>query len=144
MISRFSNKGLSIDVGAHYGGHTISMINSGSAVIAFDANPDYINFLRQVKNLTLEQCSQSRYKSDNEIFTIGSQSGYAYLSFTPRDGINADKLIDVKVRRLDDYDLSPRLIKVDVDNEEINFLIGAARTIYKHRPMIILEVSWDF
>jgi FkbM family methyltransferase len=144
LISRFSNQGLSIDVGAHYGGHTISMINAGSSVIAFDANPDCINFLSQIPNLTVEEFALSNYSSNSKKFTIGSQPGYASLSFTPRDGINADKLIDVKVRRLDDFNLSPRLIKVDVDNEEINFLIGAARTIYKHLPMIILEVSWDF
>jgi hypothetical protein len=51
---------------------------------------------------------------------------------------------DIRVKRLDDlYTGTPCLIKIDVENHELDVLKGAAQTIRKHLPHMYVEI-FDF
>ena len=45
----------------------------------------------------------------------------------------------VRSNTLDSYSLSPSLIKIDVENDEIKVLNGAKKTIEKHSPVLYVE-----
>lgn len=47
--------------------------------------------------------------------------------------------VEVEVTRLDDFHLAPTIIKVDVEDWEPEALHGAAATVTKHRPLVLVE-----
>jgi hypothetical protein len=55
---------------------------------------------------------------------------------------HGDALAECKVVRIDDLDLPPPdVMKIDVEGSEVSLLHGAAETIRRHRPVIVIEVS---
>jgi hypothetical protein len=62
----------------------------------------------------------------------------------PHDVTGYDRVADIQVKRLDDaYTGTPCLIKIDVENHELEVLKGAAQTIRKHLPHMYVEI-FDF
>jgi FkbM family methyltransferase len=49
----------------------------------------------------------------------------------------------VDIIRIDDLDLSPTIIKVDVEGSEIDVLGGCTETIHRNRPFLMLEILWN-
>jgi FkbM family methyltransferase len=47
----------------------------------------------------------------------------------------------VQIRRLDDLDLRPFFIKIDVEGNELKVLRGSQETIRMHRPVILVEIQ---
>jgi FkbM family methyltransferase len=47
--------------------------------------------------------------------------------------------LEVQIARLDDFDLAPTIIKVDVEDWEPEVLHGSAVTVRTHRPLILVE-----
>ena len=45
----------------------------------------------------------------------------------------------IKLKKLDDFKLSPSFIKIDVQGHEFECIIGALKTINKYRPIIMIE-----
>ncbi len=50
----------------------------------------------------------------------------------------------VAVRRLDDLELAPQFVKIDVEGFELPVVRGLATTIERHRPIILVETSRTF
>ena len=50
----------------------------------------------------------------------------------------------IEVRRLDDLNLSPTFIKLDVEGLEYRVLTGLSETIEKQRPILLIEWSREF
>ena len=50
----------------------------------------------------------------------------------------------VPIRRLDDLDLAPAIVKVDVEGHELPVLRGLERTLRNHRPVVLVEWSREF
>ena len=48
-----------------------------------------------------------------------------------------------EIKRLDDLNLEPSFIKIDVQGFEKNVLIGGAKTIKTHKPLIMFEINED-
>ncbi|MCX8995867.1 FkbM family methyltransferase [Rhizobiaceae bacterium BDR2-2] len=48
------------------------------------------------------------------------------------------------VRRIDDYDFSPGLIKIDVQGTELSVIKGGMDTITRHRPTMLIERDRGF
>lgn len=48
-----------------------------------------------------------------------------------------------EIKRLDDLNLVPDFIKIDVQGFEKNVLIGGAKTIETHKPLIMFEINND-
>lgn len=49
------------------------------------------------------------------------------------------KKINCDLKKLDDYQLSPYFIKIDVQGLELQVLEGAAKTLEEHRPILLIE-----
>lgn len=47
--------------------------------------------------------------------------------------------VTLPVRKLDDFDLAPHAMKIDVEESELAVLAGAEQTIARHRPLLLIE-----
>jgi len=61
------------------------------------------------------------------------------LGLSPRD-ISLEER-EVQIRRLDDLNLRPFFIKIDVEGNELKVLRGSQETIRMHRPVILVEIQ---
>ena len=50
----------------------------------------------------------------------------------------------VEMRPLDDLELEPAVVKIDVQGSELSVLRGLRTTIERHRPVLLLEKSHEF
>lgn len=73
-----------------------------------------------------------------------STCNYGGTTLVPHDVSGYDRVADIQVKRLDDaYAGTPCLIKIDVENHELEVLKGAAQTIRQHLPHMYVEI-FDF
>jgi FkbM family methyltransferase len=49
------------------------------------------------------------------------------------------KEVDCRIRRLDDLDLAPFFVKLDVQGFELEALTGGERTLRRHQPILLIE-----
>ena len=47
--------------------------------------------------------------------------------------------VDCKIKKLDDLDLDPFFIKIDIEGFELDVMLGGERTIEKSRPIMLVE-----
>ena len=130
------------DCGAHIGFYTLLAAERGCTTVAFEPTPD--TFERLCRNVAINvfsavDCRQEALSDETGIGQIfgfpDSNSGMNTLS-------HGDALAECKVVRIDDLDLPPPdVMKIDVEGSEVSLLHGAAETIRRHRPVIVIEVS---
>ena len=131
-----------LDCGSHVGFYSLLAAAGGCRVVAFEPSP--ITFDRLHRNVELNayenvDCRLLALSDENcrrPIFGFpGSNTGMNTLS-------HGEFLAECEVVRLDDLDVPPPdIMKIDVEGSEVALLRGAARTISKHRPVIVIEVS---
>jgi FkbM family methyltransferase len=139
-----------IDVGANEGMISLlasHIVGSGGKVISFEPNP---------KPRAVFQAAIERNKISNIILQnvgLGADDGVFQLTVPkintgegsfgkpnyPPDLVN---VVDCAVFRADDvlYDISPRLIKIDVEGFEYQVVKGMVRTIERSHPAIVMEI----
>ena len=124
-----------MDVGANVGAYSLRAASIGMKVYAFEPNPENVKVLKrntEINRLSIEllECA------------LGSSEGNAKLS--PNGAlsrVSADGAVPVQVRTLDSFDLpTVDLLKVDVEGYELEVLKGAAETLERSHPDIIIEV----
>ncbi len=124
--------------GAHIG--ILPRIFAGwfQTVLAFE--PDHENFLCLLQNLNnisgVKACEAAlTHKHGTARMTPGNQSQHPHLTSSPH-GLGVDTL------PLDSIGLvACDLLQLDVNGCELLALEGAVDTIYKHRPLIVVEVN---
>ena len=131
-----------LDCGAHIGFYSLLAAERGCRTVAFEPTPETFNRLK--KNVQLNafsnvDCRRLALSDENgrrPIFGFpGSTTGMNTLS-------HGETLGDCEVARLDDLEVPPPdVMKIDVEGSEVALLTGAAGTIRKHRPIIVIEVS---
>lgn len=138
---------LAIDIGANIGTKSLQFSKIFKNVVSFE--PVTVNF----KCLT-ENCL---YEDNIKIYNVGlsNRNGTAIIQLSSEfsnhyGAFSIDKFIDrtdnahsekINIECLDNYNLSPDLIKVDTESHEIYVLLGALETIKRSHPVLILEHS---
>lgn len=141
-----SGAGRSVDVGAHFGAWTYSMMHYSKTCEAFEPNPVCVRFLqRAYPSLSVHPVA------------LSDRTGVANLEVPLRNGIAQEaegrlgqhsylsdqlgKIIySVETRTLDSYDFSDiSLIKIDTEGHELSVIAGALTTLKRCTPRIVVE-----
>jgi FkbM family methyltransferase len=133
-----------VDVGANLGVFTYALWRLGCQVEAFEPVPEYAAGIRafDARRIQVHQVA------------LSAGSGDAQLQF-PREGGVVDlgrgslspphvlrDQIAVPVKALDHYGFSDiSFIKIDVEGHELDVLQGAAETIKRCRPNLLVEIE---
>jgi FkbM family methyltransferase len=139
--------GTAVDVGANQGFFAYALSEVADRVAAFEPNPDYALFARimlrgraEVHRLALgDKPGRATFHvpidHDGTVLHLAGSLKGTHGQF-PRD-----RIYDVEVRTLDSFALTDvRFIKVDVEGSEREVLDGAAATIARDRPALLLEL----
>ena len=130
-----------IDVGANDGDTSFDFISDFQKVIAFEPNPNTFKILSS--NLQIESYN----------FALGSSSGNIRL-IIPKDGKEGwgstselrnkswtdGTVYNVEIKTLDSFNFQEvDFIKIDVEQAEMEVVLGAVETIKKNLPVIMFE-----
>ena len=146
--------GCTIDIGANWGSHTYVMLEaagSSGVVLAFEPDPRLAalltNWRERFTNLTVIQIALSDHDGEAQFF-VAEETGYNTLNREVSERTKVANTLAVQLRRLDDVPevaaLTPHIVKIDVEGEELRVLFGAETTIRRTRPIIIAEIDWKF
>lgn len=134
-----------VEVGANIGTHTVPIarrLGPRGRLVAFEAQPVVAELLEA--NLALNDIGWV------EVLLAAAGSAAGAIPMPVVDyrqvrnaggvtlvGARSDGVVEM--RRVDDLDLTPALIKIDVEGMELDVLRGAASTIAAGRPLIYVE-----
>ncbi len=137
-IEPVKNFDLAVDIGAHVGTWSLFLATKFKTVIAYEPDPINYKFL-------MENISNSGLKNIFAYQTaVGCYSGYVYIDSGPRNS-GQKHIVEYETDNfavidcIDDSNLEPDYIKIDVEGYELNVLKGAERTIKQSKPVICLE-----
>lgn len=138
-----------IDVGAHEGVMMSQMTRCAprGRHLAVEPLPEYADNLRgrMPSNVIVEECALNAGGDDDEVEFVHVVNQSAYSGLRERDYPEAPRFQRIRVRStsLDDlverHDLSPTLIRIDVEGAETLVLEGARRTIERCQPVLMIE-----
>lgn len=138
--------GLAVDIGANRGVYTWRLSRIAERVLAVEANPEYIPYLRRIAPSKVEVVNAA----------VSDRSGRTMLR-VPREGahrgglgtvepanlaVSADaEMHPIEARTLDDLTSNRRVsfIKIDVEGHELAVLRGAAKVLESDRPCLLIE-----
>ncbi len=133
-----------IDAGAWIGGHAMAYakkVGENGKVIAFEPNPDAYECLKR-------NVSPLSNGGNLEIYPEALGDVRNQVSFSVKKGWGdsghvgyEEGAIIVWMNRLDNYNFAPNFIKIDVEGCELKVLKGAAKTIEKRRPVMVVEIN---
>jgi len=135
-----------VDAGANIGFFTLVLaraVGPAGTVVAFEPAPD--TFDRLLRNLDLNGCTQVRALA----VALGAAAGEASLVRDSPSRSGDSRItaggggVRVPVTRLDEAigDGRPRLLKIDVEGQELEVLRGAAGTLRSAAPVLLVEAN---
>ena len=139
---------LSVDVGASVGQLTIAMLPASRSVVAFEPRPKQARELTAMFNalgaaVQVEAVALSDHTGSATMRVVAGAPGRSTIDANNAlTDLQDDNIvtIDVPVKRLDDLQLEDiGLLKIDVEGHELGVLRGAANTIARNRPNIVVE-----
>lgn len=138
---------ISLDVGANKGVYAYALLEHSSAVHAFEPNPKLYRILE----------SWARGRATLHPIALGDRPGTATLMIpksgrgysnqggslsTVKIGGGAYGEVTVECRRIDDMEISGiGFIKIDVEGFESQVIRGAAETLRRDRPNLLIEIE---
>jgi FkbM family methyltransferase len=136
-----------IDVGAGIGHHTVAMAKAAGKVIAFE--PERHSFymlcanvsLNDLSNVFCEQYVLGNYFGVVQVpeLDVSKNIDLGALRFNKTyEGV---KTYGVRVTRIDDLNVKPNLIKMNVNGEEYQVLAGAEQTIKECLPYLHVSTT---
>ena len=137
--------GIAIDVGANRGIYSFALSRAFSRVLAFEPNPELAAFARKKlpSNVAVNEVALGASETNAVLHvpTFGGRHGsHLFGSLVPY-GDGPQQTVSVALRTLDSYGLEHvRFIKIDVEGTEFDVLEGAARTIERDRPVLLIEL----
>lgn len=152
LLDKLSSKICALDIGANIGNHTIRLFSKMfSEVYCFEPNPKIYALLK----LNVEQLDNIK----TYCIGLSNKAGIASIKIDPLNYgaatiVNADhnlqstnnrEYLRIELDTLDNIlnnsNKKIDLIKLDVENHELNVLRGAKKTIEKYSPMILFETN---
>lgn len=127
--------GTFIDCGCHIGKYSLFASNNGMNVIAIDGNSE--NFLNYNKNIKVVNIIIDKYKGKRKFYIndfYPAQSSVKPVKNSRTIELDCDKLDNI----CKDYK-DIKLIKLDIEDNEFNALVGASQILKKQYPDIIFE-----
>jgi FkbM family methyltransferase len=130
-----------VDVGGHIGTHALPFSRIFEKVSSFEPTKD--NFLKleenikdnNVKNITAYNVALGKTSGKISMFKSGSHN-------TGQRSVKEDDNGDTDLKTMDSFHFtSVDFIKIDVENYEMNVILGALNTIRIYKPLIQLENS---
>lgn len=143
-----------VDIGANVGFYTVAAAKKGARVLAIEPTEGAFKRLHAnverngVADRTILFNGLAADHNDHaEMHVVEGLEEYSSLAPIPEPYIRGHQssTISLPARTIDslvqEYRLSPRLIKVDVEGAEVQVFRGAAETLAKHRPAVMSELS---
>jgi FkbM family methyltransferase len=121
---------LFVDIGAHIGTWALRATRSFQKVIAFEPNPKTNMILRT--NVKLNKLANIMVIEA----AISNTTGEIPVASGSRNEKKAE--FRVPIRTLDSYKLTPSLVKIDTEGNELHVLQGAQETL-KQKPQLVIE-----
>lgn len=151
ILRQFIKEGDTVfDVGANIGTHTVAfsrMVGKTGQVFAFEAQPRLEKIL--AANIELNNCGNVVW----DLRAIGPADGKLTLSPLPSDdtafnfgtGSAGVGGADVDMLAIDTFaaEMSPSVIKIDVEGMELDVIRGARQTIERCKPVLYFDVGDD-
>ena len=140
-------RGIAIDVGANYGIYSYALSKLYLRVVAFEPNPKAAQLLQSWNSpkVDLVQTALSS-RAGSSILYVPLNNGFEVSGWGSLDRDNCPGAVDfakleVHLRTLDSFELSDvGFIKIDVEGHELQVLQGAAETIARCKPNLLVEV----
>jgi FkbM family methyltransferase len=144
-----------LDVGAHIGIFTLKgarHVGSKGRVIAFEPNPETVKLLREnisanhLENVTVEQIACTDRPQQLTLFAAPTNNtGASSLSQVNATYGASPRPFQVRGRPIDDVIRELQLdrvdaMKIDVEGAELQVLRGAAETLKRFHPRIVVEI----
>jgi len=141
---------VSLDIGADVGEFTVAMLASSPSVIAFEPRPAQARELASMFRaigaaVRVEAVALSDKPGTATMRIVESEPGRSTID---TDNVLRDvsgsrvRSIDVPVKCLDEFRFDDvGLIKIDVEGHELAVLRGAADTLTRNRPKILVEAE---
>lgn len=123
-----------VDIGANVGNHSLffKKVMGAKEVICFEPNKEnYEVLVEGSKLIKYHNVALSDQPGRADSHSSPGNMGASHCTPNPTGA--------VEVQTLDSYDLSPQLIKIDAENMEVQVVRGAAETIRRSKPVLIVE-----
>jgi FkbM family methyltransferase len=135
-----------LDVGANIGWYALHAARRfpSATVHAFEPVPRTFEYLQRnvqtnnVKNVVFHNFGLSDRAGHVQFFVYPEGSGGASMANT--SGRTDVVTVMARIKRLDDLDLSPDVIKIDVEGAELFAFRGGMETLRKYRPAVFSEM----
>lgn len=132
-----------LDVGANLGLYTYFLARSCRHVYAFEPNPNPLHTLRAVvdSNVTVLPLALGDFSGEAELTVPRGRRGWTSNGATLAAGYRGPSMtLKVPARRIDDLGIeNVGIIKIDVEGYELGVLEGAARTLARDKPALMVE-----
>lgn len=136
--------GVALDIGANHGIYAYALARIASTVHCFEPLPACCANIEAaaIGNVQVHNCALSDRAGRMRLYVPleGTRAVHTRASLEKPTG--PCEMIDVDVRTVDSFDL-PRVdfIKMDVEGAEAAALRGAAGTIERHHPALLVEID---
>ena len=146
LMAIFPKGGVFVDIGANIGNHSLftALFLEPSKVIPFEPNPKAIEVL--IENVVVNHLLDVFDLSNLGVGLSDKNSG-GYAMEKRNRNLGAAKMLegqgDLEVYRADDIlkDVTPDMIKIDVEGMELAVLDGLSGLLERCKPMLLIEVD---
>ena len=165
-LSRLPQVGLALDIGGNWGQsvHALKQTAAPGRIISFEPNPILAEKLRgefkRNDNVEIQSCALGDSEGEFDLFipryrnfvfdglaSLDEDAATHWLNKDRMAAFDASKLrVDkhiVEVKTLDSFNLSPDVVKIDVQGFELKVVQGGEKTFRRSRPVTIVESPTD-